>query len=143
MRILDLHSTLLLVATGCTTGRVVAAAREEPRELGRTYTLRDDSELWSTGEIVRCDGDFLGPLPGDFAAPVVELPRGTRVTLESVELRWNYVRHLSPIGTWNRVEQLVVSCTDPRHPARRLTGRLLFSDLVPEAAAEQVRRAAA
>ena len=36
---------------------------------------------------------------------------------------------------WNRVEQVIVSFTDPRNPACRLTGRLLFSDLVPDSAA--------
>jgi hypothetical protein len=142
MRILDLESTLLLLATGCTTGRIAAATDENAGEPGCVYALRDESELWSTGEIVRRAGDITGPLPGDFARPMVLVPKGTRVTIEGVEFRWAHVRHLTPIGRWNRVEQVIVSFADPQNPARRLTGRLLFSDLVPDAATTALRAAA-
>lgn len=142
MRILDLESTLLLMATGCTTGRVAAASRESAGEPGCVYGLRDESELWTTGEIVRRADDITGPLPGDFARPLVVVPKGTPVTVEGVEFRWAHLRHLTPIGRWNRVEQVLVSFVDPRNPARRLTGRLLFSDLVPDTAATSLRAAA-
>jgi hypothetical protein len=142
MRILDLESTLLLMAAGCTTGRVAAASAGNAGEPGCVYALRDESELWTTGEIVRRAGDITGPLPGEPATPIAVLPKGTQVTVEGVEFRWAHVRHLTPVGRWNRVEQVLVSFPDPRDPACRLTGRLLFSDLLPDTAATAVRAAA-
>jgi hypothetical protein len=143
MHILDIESVLMLVATGCTTGRVVAADALTPPEPGAVYTLRAASELWSSGEIIACRGDFRGPTEADFAAPLTSLPQGTPVTVEGVELKWQHIAHLTPIGRWTRTEQLTVSFEDPRSPGRRAKGTLLFSDLVVDAAAaEQVRRAA-
>jgi hypothetical protein len=142
MHILDCESVLMLVATGCTTGRVMAAKALTPPEPGALYALREPSELWSTGEIVRSQGDFRGPTEADFAAPVMTLPQGTPVTVEDVEFKWQHIANLTPIGRWHRIEQLTVSFDDPRAAGRRAKGTLLFSDLVVDQAAGQVRRAA-